>query len=624
MKKNNSALEYLVSFASKFKLYWLMLVIFSVVSSLIGVIVPYLTKLEMDQLVNKHPYFKWFVWDPFKIFLIIIWAILFANMLQNIQSIFVDLVRWNYWNRLESAFKLDLYERLNNVKIWFFLSKRNSYFFRELRDTWDIIDQAINILSTTIMMIVQIFWMTVVFSFIDYRIWLTLVILSLIWFVVESKRAILQEKFGIYNRYDLDKYIFRAESQLIENRHSLQISWWMKFMEDFINSYFKKIYESGKAKIKKELLYSLFSFFSSEMMTTAIKVIVGYSIFYNWSSVWVMTMTIMYVWSLRSLIFSIRGLYIRTYVWFKANFEKFTTLYEMSTERKWLIQDIGEVSEINFKDVEFAYPKISKEELRFYEILDKKLQKMGDRNSEWRQRDIHFIKEALEDAKTLNPVILKWMSLYFKKWNIYWMTTLVNLLMGFFDEFTWDISYNGRDIKNFANEVFSKRISYVSQVPYIMEYFTIRQNLLLWVDREVSQDELEKILNRFWLNEKIKGFRKWLDSEIWFDVDLSGWQRQLIALIRAILQDRQIIVFDEGTNQLDAENEMLVMKELLRDKKWKIIIFITHRMTTIKKSDMIYCIEDGKLIDFWKHDELLERENPYRNFYRTQVESKFD
>ncbi len=380
MKKNNSALEYLVSFASKFKLYWLMLVIFSVVSSLIGVIVPYLTKLEMDQLVNKHPYFKWFVWDPFKIFLIIIWAILFANMLQNIQSIFVDLVRWNYWNRLESAFKLDLYERLNNVKIWFFLSKRNSYFFRELRDTWDIIDQAINILSTTIMMIVQIFWMTVVFSFIDYRIWLTLVILSLIWFVVESKRAILQEKFGIYNRYDLDKYIFRAESQLIENRHSLQISWWMKFMEDFINSYFKKIYESGKAKIKKELLYSLFSFFSSEMMTTAIKVIVGYSIFYNWSSVWVMTMTIMYVWSLRSLIFSIRGLYIRTYVWFKANFEKFTTLYEMSTERKWLIQDIGEVSEINFKDVEFAYPKISKEELRFYEILDKKLQKMGDRN----------------------------------------------------------------------------------------------------------------------------------------------------------------------------------------------------------------------------------------------------
>lgn len=62
-----------------------------------------------------------------------------------------------------------------------------------------------------------------------------------------------------------------------------------------------------------------------------------------------------------------------------------------------------------------------------------------------------------------------------------------------------------------------------------------------------------------------------------------------------LLQDRDIIILDEGTNQLDAENEVLVMKELLSQKKDKIIIFITHRMSTISKADEIYCLEDGKI-----------------------------
>jgi ABC-type bacteriocin/lantibiotic exporter with double-glycine peptidase domain len=75
------------------------------------------------------------------------------------------------------------------------------------------------------------------------------------------------------------------------------------------------------------------------------------------------------------------------------------------------------------------------------------------------------------------------------------------------------------------------------------------------------------------------------------DIEFSGGEKQIIAFIRVLLQDRDIIIMDEGTNQLDAENEVLVMSELMQKKSNKIIIFITHRMSTISRADMIYCLE---------------------------------
>jgi len=76
---------------------------------------------------------------------------------------------------------------------------------------------------------------------------------------------------------------------------------------------------------------------------------------------------------------------------------------------------------------------------------------------------------------------------------------------------------------------------------------------------------------------------------------------------------------DEWTNQLDAENELKVMNELLKNKKDKIIIFITHKMTTIKKADTIYCLENGSISNIWTHNQLLNYDNIYNNFWKKQV-----
>jgi ABC-type multidrug transport system fused ATPase/permease subunit len=167
--------------------------------------------------------------------------------------------------------------------------------------------------------------------------------------------------------------------------------------------------------------------------------------------------------------------------------------------------------------------------------------------------------------------------------------------------------------------------SIVSQDPFILDgIFTIRENLLLGVARATSDEVLWKLLEDFGLAKKIRSFRLGLDTPLGWDIDLSGGQRQLIVIIRVILQDRQILIFDEGTSQLDAENEMLVMKRLLERKSNKIIIFITHRLSTVRKADTILCLEKGKISDMGNHGELLARDSLYKKFYEMQMSEKFE
>jgi ABC-type multidrug transport system fused ATPase/permease subunit len=141
------------------------------------------------------------------------------------------------------------------------------------------------------------------------------------------------------------------------------------------------------------------------------------------------------------------------------------------------------------------------------------------------------------------------------------------------------------------------------------------------VFEKVSDKKIVELLEKFHLKKKIFKNRQWLDAQIWYDNDFSWWEKQILVLIRTMLQDRKILIMDEWTNQLDAENEALVMNELLKNKSDKIIIFITHRMTSIRKADKIFCLEKWKITNKWTHAELLKSWNIYKEFWDKQVEN---
>jgi ABC-type multidrug transport system fused ATPase/permease subunit len=263
-------------------------------------------------------------------------------------------------------------------------------------------------------------------------------------------------------------------------------------------------------------------------------------------------------------------------------------------------------------------------ELKYLEIIENRIKSYWGK---YEENELHLIEESKKEILEKSPIILERTNLVFVKWKTYWLvgknwawkTTLTSLLFNSFDNYTWKIFIDSKELREFKRDFFNDNISLVSQIPYVIEWLTIRENLLLWVNKKYEDEYILSLLDKFWLKKKILKNRKWLDVRLWYDNNFSWWEKQLIVLIRTILQDKKVIIMDEWTNQLDAENELLVMSELLKYKHDKIIIFITHRMTTIRKSDLIYCLENWQITDYWNHKTLLSRDNIYSKFWRKQV-----
>lgn len=212
-----------------------------------------------------------------------------------------------------------------------------------------------------------------------------------------------------------------------------------------------------------------------------------------------------------------------------------------------------------------------------------------------------MIEGVEEDIALEMPTIIHDTSIAFERGKIYGIvgrngagkTTLMQLLAGFYRGYQGEILFNNSDTREWTPELLATQISFLTQEPFFMDWgANLRDNLLLGVE-DTDETELWKYLEAFHLAKKIRALDEGLDAEIGENMNFSGGEKQILAFIRLLLQDRPIVILDEGTNQLDAENEVLVMDELLRQKEDKIIIFITHRMSTISRADTIYCIEDG-------------------------------
>jgi ATP-binding cassette, subfamily B, bacterial len=202
-----------------------------------------------------------------------------------------------------------------------------------------------------------------------------------------------------------------------------------------------------------------------------------------------------------------------------------------------------------------------------------------------------------------------------RSWS--WKSTLVKLILAFLWKQDGSILIDGQELSELSLKSYYKYIGYLPQETSVFDW-TILENITYWIDSTEQLNNLDKII-KLSACEFIYDLADWLDTEIWEKwIKLSWWERQRIAIARLLLQDPKIIILDEPTSALDSFSEESIKKALSNLTEWKTVITIAHRLQTIVSSDSIFIFEDGKIVDSWKHKELLKKSKTYNELIDLQ------
>ncbi|MBT8244714.1 MAG: ABC transporter ATP-binding protein [Winogradskyella sp.] len=197
-------------------------------------------------------------------------------------------------------------------------------------------------------------------------------------------------------------------------------------------------------------------------------------------------------------------------------------------------------------------------------------------------------------------------------------STIAGLSATFLNPQSGTITIDGEDLSKVKLNSFRKHLGVVLQDEFLFEG-TIRENIM-FPRPDATEVQLQNAVKAAYVNEFTDRFDDGLETLIGErGVKLSGGQRQRIAIARAILADPKIIILDEATSNLDTESEGLIQKSLSQLTNNRTTIVIAHRLSTIKRADQILVIESGKIVERGNHEELLAKEGRYYDLYTFQA-----
>ena len=200
-------------------------------------------------------------------------------------------------------------------------------------------------------------------------------------------------------------------------------------------------------------------------------------------------------------------------------------------------------------------------------------------------------------------------------------STLIKLVARLYDYDSGEITIDDKEIKNIATQDLFKHISMVFQDVTLFNG-SVMENIRLGRSSASDEEVLEaaRLAN---CDDFVKKLPRGYETEIGENgSNLSGGERQRISIARAFLKDAEIILLDEIAASLDVENEKYIQESLNKLTKNKTVIIISHRMKSIENVDQIIVMKDGKIEDFGRHEELLERSKTYKKMIESSKKSE--
>ncbi len=189
-------------------------------------------------------------------------------------------------------------------------------------------------------------------------------------------------------------------------------------------------------------------------------------------------------------------------------------------------------------------------------------------------------------------------------------TSLINLLVRFYEPSSGRILVNGKDISEYDIVALRAGTALVMQDPFLFSG-TIRQNII-FSGKAISDDELEKILRFSNCKSLVDKLPKGVDTMLSeAGASLSSGQRQLISIARAIATNPDLIILDEATSYIDSESEKEIQEALFNIMEKRTSIIIAHRLSTARNADRIIVLNNGRIIETGSHEELMQKKGFY-------------
>ena len=270
-----------------------------------------------------------------------------------------------------------------------------------------------------------------------------------------------------------------------------------------------------------------------------------------------------------------------------ANLEPLYDFYVLDSDKEENLEEAGDFESLEFKNVTFTYPGSERK------IID----------------NLSF---KISNGEKISIVGV----------NNAGKTTIVKILLRFFNIDSGEILYNGVNINKISKMSLYEKITGVFQDFSIMP-FTIRENII--ANKDFNEDKTDEIIRRLDLDEKIKELPNGLDTYLNKDIyenatDLSLGQKQKLAIARALYQDADFLILDEPTASLDPLAESKIYEHFNEMTEGKTAIFISHRMSSSRFTDKILLLDGGCAAAFDSHDNLMKTDNLYSKLYKAQAQ----
>lgn len=197
-------------------------------------------------------------------------------------------------------------------------------------------------------------------------------------------------------------------------------------------------------------------------------------------------------------------------------------------------------------------------------------------------------------------------------------TTIVNLLMRFYEIDCGEILIDGVSVRDLTRENLREQFCMVLQDTWLFEG-TLRENIV-YSQKGVTDTQLDEVCRAVGLEHYVKSLPKGYDTVLNEQTSLSAGQRQLVTIARAMIENAPLLILDEATSSVDTKTELLVQEVMAKLTEGRTSFVIAHRLSTIKNADLILVLKDGDIVESGSHRQLLARKGVYAELYNSQFE----